>query len=282
MLPGVLLQQAEQSLSMARGGIGSGGSYGIGIENTGTLVSTSNGAINLRGTSGPSNQEGILINTNGVVTTTVSAPITLRALSDILIQTSGSVSAQGLGDVSLIADNSIRLETTSIVTANTGNLTLIVDNRFPTPPGMGLGAFILNAGATLTAGGQLCIYTARRSQNIINELVNGVPFIPGAFNVNTLIETWAAYFPNGGYGGLAFNFYYKEGTPVLGPVYFNNVAANLVQLPALLPIIKPPRIPLYFPNYHFQVCEGKVCAPTLSPYGSFIFEDALWWIGLDR
>ena len=262
------------------GGTGGGGNYGIAIENTGSQVTSSSGELFLTGSSGASTQEGILINSNGVVTSAGSRPITLRTFSDIVVQTNGSITAQGSGNLLLDASENIHLETSSLVSTNTGNLTLVVDSRFPAPPNIGSGAFIIDAGATLTSGGELRLYTARQSQNSISELINGLAFFPGAFNVNTLAETWSTYFPGGLYGGLSFNFYYKD--PILPPItrnVYQNIAANLVQLPALLPNIMPQRVPFVFPNYHFQVCEEEICAPTFSPYGSFIFEDDLWWIG---
>lgn len=262
------------------GGDGSGGNYGIVIENTGSQVNSSAGEIFLIGSSGSSTQEGILINTSGAVTSAGSRPITLSTFSDIVIQTNGSVTAQGSGDLLLNATDNIRLETTSLVSTNTGNLTLVVDSRFPAPPNIGTGSFIIESGATLTGGGEVRIYTARQAQNSINELINGLAFVPNPFNTNTPTETWSTYFPQGTYGGLAFNIYYKEvGLPAFTATFYRNIAANLVQLSDLLPNLKSKQRPFAFPSYHFQVCEEELCAPTFSPYGSFIFEDDLWWIG---
>jgi hypothetical protein len=63
------------------------------------------------------------------------------------------------------------------------------------------------------------------------------------------------------------------------------VVANLGQLEDLLPVINVLRTPYHSLNYHFQLCvqmsarnqKWIVCDPVLSPYGSFIFEDDLYW-----
>ena len=171
-----------------------------------------------------------------------------------------------------------------------GPLTLVVDNLSPTFPGIGLGAFNLNS--TLTATGELRIYTARQSQNTINDLINGAVFTPGAFDVNTDTEQWRTYFAGGTYEGAAFKFYYKDPivfpsqvnvTPQVARTFFGDVAANLVELAEILPTFQSLRAPRHFPNYHFKVCleeqQDRKCSPNFSPYGSFIFEDSVWWIG---
>ena len=165
-----------------------------------------------------------------------------------------------------------------IVNSN-GPLTLVVDNLFPSSPKIGPGGFFLNS--NLSATGELRIYTARRTQNSINDLINGAVFIPGPFNVDTATEQWQTYFPGGIYGGGSFTIYYKEPNNT----FYNLIAANLVQLADLLPIMETQRLPFTFPNYHFQLCEKvrskKICAPTFSPFGSFIFEDDVYWIGTE-
>jgi hypothetical protein len=64
------------------------------------------------------------------------------------------------------------------------------------------------------------------------------------------------------------------------------VVANLGQLEDLLPVINVLRTPYHSLNYHFQLRvqintraqTWSVCDPIFSPYGSFIFEDNLYWI----
>jgi hypothetical protein len=171
-------------------------------------------------------------------------------------------------------------------------LTLVVDNNFPTAPNVGPGQFVLDAGGLVTAGmnTEVRIYTARRSQNTIDEMINGAMFTPGAFGVDTATEQWKVYYPGGTYGGDAFNLYYKEpqiippAPPIPTPsglpaaeqrVFFNLEAANFVELPYILPVLNLANW------YHFRVCDRFHCDPTFSPYGSFIFEDGVYWIGTE-
>ena len=214
-------------------------------------------------------------------------------------QMSGTISSSTM---QLLAGRNINITSAAgdaqIVNEN-GPLTLVVDNLFPAFPNLGPGAFNLNS--TLTATGGLRIYTARQSQNTVNDLINGTVFIPGAFDVDTDTEQWRIYFAGGTYEGADFKFYYKDPivlppppnnnpqqptiTPKVARMFFGDIAANFVELAELLPILQSLRAPRLFPNYQFKVClkleKGKEreCAPDFSPYGSFIFEDDVWWIG---
>ncbi|HEX2582727.1 MAG TPA: hypothetical protein VHL30_01275, partial [Chlamydiales bacterium] len=142
----------------------------------------------------------------------------------------------------------------------------------------------------LSAGGstELRIYTARRPQNTIDAPINGVTFVPGSFAVDSATEQWGIYYSGGVYFvGTPFTIYYKEPQAIPPPIPFPNVVANLGQLEDLLPVINILRTPYRCLNYHFQLCvqmhisgeTWNVCDPIFSPYGSFILEDNLYWIG---
>lgn len=228
--------------------------------------------------------------------------------SDLTVVAGGSISLSGfttystpapIGNIYLVAGQNVSIGNSSQVTVNgvvNSSLNIVVDNNFPFSPGIGPGQFNLAAGGVVTAAGEtpVRIWTARRSQNIINNTINSTTFVPGPFDVNTNTEQWSTYFSAGSYLNTSFKIYYKE--PILSSVaapfqqvafpknqFFNDIAANLVQLSDLLPVLKMP--PLWrdrFPSYHFQICDKerdwKVCDPVFSPYGSFIFEDHLYWI----
>ncbi|MCP5504165.1 MAG: filamentous hemagglutinin N-terminal domain-containing protein [Chlamydiales bacterium] len=282
--------------SISVNGVGSetgpNNSYGVLIQDSGTTLSAQTGPITIKGTGRGSTKEGVVVSNSGSVVSTGNAPITIQTFSDILIQSNGSVEAQGGGDLFLIAADNITIESTGSVKTNAGNLFVVVDNKFPKFPNLGGSSFTLEPGAILSSGGELRIYTSRRSQNSINELINGAAFIPAARGKNTKTETWSTYFFDGKYGGAPFNIYYKE--PIIFAstfrMFYENIAANLTELSDLLPNLKSARIPFSFPSYHFALCNEErwakwkhlkkrwICDPTLSPYGSFIFEDALWWI----
>ena len=100
-----------------------------------------------------------------------------------------------------------------------GDVTLVTDNLFPVSPLIGPGFFAINS--TVSASGELRIYTATRSQNQINDLINGSPFTPGTLFVDSNQEIWATYYPGGGYGGGPFTIYYKNSTiepPIVPPI----------------------------------------------------------------
>ncbi|MGB8088779.1 MAG: hypothetical protein WCE84_05210, partial [Candidatus Rhabdochlamydia sp.] len=100
-----------------------------------------------------------------------------------------------------------------------GDITLVTDNLFPVSPLIGPGFFSINS--TVSTSGELRIYTATRSQNQINDLINGSPFTPGTLFVDSNQEIWATYYPGGGYGGGPFTIYYKNSTiepPIVPPI----------------------------------------------------------------
>jgi hypothetical protein len=87
------------------------------------------------------------------------------------------------------------------------------------------------------------IYTAIRSQNQINGLINGAPFIPGALFVNTNEEMWATYYPGGAYGGGPFTIYYKDGALEAIEEIFMFAVANSefnAEYSDILPVVNPP------------------------------------------
>lgn len=118
-----------------------------------------------------------------------------------------------------------------------GNVTLVTDNLFPTAPLIGPGFFSINS--TLSSSGQLRIYTAMRSQNQINDLINNSPFIPGTLFVDTNEEMWATYYPGGNYGGGPFTIYYKDGTIEAIEDTFQ-FSVDQAELSDLLPMVSPP------------------------------------------
>ncbi len=96
----------------------------------------------------------------------------------------------------------------------TGSLTLVVDNDFPTSPGIGPGLFELSATGSVgrLGAGPLRIFTAKRSQNLISGIsnVNGTTFTPGTLFVDSATEQWETYFPSS-FGGSPFTIFYKDG-----------------------------------------------------------------------
>jgi hypothetical protein len=206
------------------------------------------------------------------------------------------------GNILLIADYDIILNSNPIAQAQIDNLgagtaTLVVDDLYRTPCLRGTGQFILSADSLIqTNGGQLRVYTVQPSQNAILELMNGIPYIPGPFAVNTSTETWTTYYPSGPYGGQPFNLYYKvpcelPNPDVIAPNPIYELAIDNSQLVPLLPYF----LPLRYQNYpyhpmicieerlddkwrlirHFVKVTRRDCEPTFERSRSEIFENFL-------
>ncbi len=136
----------------------------------------------------------------------------VNASNPAYLQVSNVASANAL---QVIANQSIEVGSQSYIEhQGTGDLTLVVDNAFPTAPDSGPGAFIINANAHVgrLGGGSLRIFTADRAQNTaagINNF-NGQTFVPGPLFVNSQTERWGIYFPNAFIGSNNYAFFYKN------------------------------------------------------------------------
>lgn len=128
-------------------------------------------------------------------------------------------------DLTLIANQDIVLHQNAVVETAHGTLTFVVDNANPTSPEIGSGRLIIDAGAIVHSGGALRLFTARRSQNQINAPLNGVPFVPGPYLVNSSTEQWGTYYPSS-FGGFPFTIFYKDAIPP----YINLYAQIYTQL----------------------------------------------------
>ena len=120
-----------------------------------------------------------------------------------------------IGDVRLLAGDSITLTSSAsgnpdISSSGTG-LHIVVDNNFSTPPDIGLGGLSMDSSSVIhTLGGTpLYIYTATRDQNVIDGLIQGMPFVQGAEYIDTATEMWATYYPFT-VGGVPYTIFYKD------------------------------------------------------------------------
>lgn len=154
--------------------------------------------------------------------------ISLRGIS---IARPGSI-LNGAEDLTLSAGSNIEINAFGQVeSAGVGNVTLIVDQLFPVSPGIGLGEFDLSSMGTISGGGTVRIFTARREQNIVlgTGNLNGATFVPGPLLVDTSTEQWAAYYPSD-LGGTPFTIFYKEGTVIPEPVGPTALALEILSL----------------------------------------------------
>ncbi len=155
----------------------------------------------------------------GIVSFSPSPPMSVTAGRDItLIGT--NITALGaifnFGDIQVIAGRNLTvLDWGAIGSAvSGGQVVLVCDNDYPSPPGIGPGAFTTGANAFIGAAGfgipnDVRIFTSRRSLNSINSQLNGVPFVPGPYLTDTADERWGVYYFDSYYAG-SFVLFYKE------------------------------------------------------------------------
>lgn len=141
--------------------------------------------------------------TNLLTITSITGNITVDPFHNITV-TNGVTTG---GNVFMIAQNDIDMTASGFITAG-GSVELVADNQAPTPPLIGPGGFHMDALATITSGSTLRIFTARPTQNAINGLLNGAPFIAGTFFIDSATEIWCTYFPSA-LSGTPYTIFYK-------------------------------------------------------------------------
>jgi filamentous hemagglutinin family protein len=154
---------------------------------------------------------------------TFSGPI-IDPIGGSIILTGAASIVVGPGPVSelrLIAGRNIELQSplSTIQNLSAGDLTLVVDNQFPSPPLLGNGRFLSVAGSTVfsndgMADGPLRIFSSGQSLNSIQGTLNSLAFIPGTLFIDTAQEQWATYYPSA-FGGIPFTIFYKEAESIL-------------------------------------------------------------------
>jgi filamentous hemagglutinin family protein len=138
----------------------------------------------------------------------------MNAGMSIFATTNSLIFNQGAGPLTAVANVDIYLTQNSSVLSTSGDLTLVVDNAYPSSPGIGPGKIVKQATATIaTTGGAVRIFTARQPQNQIAGNINGTLFVPGVQFVDTNLEQWLTYFPSL-FGGVPFTIFYKDPSAV--------------------------------------------------------------------
>ena len=152
-------------------------------------------------------------------------PLTVQANRNLDVSNDSFLRNSG-GLLEAIAGVNINLNDQAFIENQTGNnINLVVDNLFPTAPGIGPGAFVLSPNATVTTTGQVRIFTARQSQNNIQGLVNGGAFVPGPLYKDIAPEKWGVYYSSSFFhSGSPFTIFYKYGLlspQVVGQTFIN-------------------------------------------------------------
>lgn len=124
--------------------------------------------------------------------------------NNVLIQsTSGNILMKSVNNI--VAAGSGAIQTGS------GSLTMVVDNLFPTPPGVGSGIFSIPQVNLSTGGSLLRLYAGLYGSGTFPAFINGT-----LYYVGSPLEQTHIYYP-GGSGGIPFEVYYKTG-PGISPI----------------------------------------------------------------
>lgn len=222
------------------------------VINDATVQCTASGDVTATVSSG-----SLAIRENGILQTTGTGALSCDINNNISLiagANAATISINNGGssaDISLKAGQSISFLSpgvgdATLTNTGSGNVTLVCDNLFPTSPDFGTTGFIFNS--VITTNGELRIYTVSPILNTINDPINGQNFVAGAFLVDSPTEQYGVYFPDGTYGGQAFNFYYKitpEEVMATEDVAINSLQLTQAQLTDLLPTLYNTSIMLF-------------------------------------
>lgn len=157
-----------------------------------------------------------------VTLTSTSGNITVDPYRDILLTSGVNGGVSTGGSILLVADRNIVMSGNTAQISGGQDVTLVVDNYFPTAPLLGTGSFSKTAANTITAG-QLRIFTSQQVLNSFPGTLNGAVFVPGTLYVNTNQERWGVYYFNPFFGGAGFTIFYKDFVP--GPLVYESQLA---------------------------------------------------------
>jgi len=175
-----------------------------------------------------------IIAQGGASTVTAGDNITIQGVTSPAGSYASGIMQQSAAPLQVIAGGDMIIGDGCII-QSIDQLALVVDNDFPTFPGIGPGRFRLQAGGivetTLKTGIQ--IFTARQSQNTIQgTLISGgspvTGFTPGPLFANIPPERWGVYYPNSFlYPNQIFTIFYKDSLQGVTPVG-NAVVGELI------------------------------------------------------
>lgn len=104
----------------------------------------------------------------------------------------------------------------AFISSTGSHVDLVVDNLFPSPPGIGPGSFNMDSTSIISSlTDYIRVYTALQGQNNIDPaaqfIQGGVTyfFTPGTLYANSLTEQWCTYYPDGTQG-IPFRIFYKD------------------------------------------------------------------------
>lgn len=151
--------------------------------------------------------------------------LTVSAAGSIYLNQNAFIENQ-IDDLLMIAGNEVYIKNGSkIENKSSGDLTIVVDDDYPTPPTMGHGHFIFDGSSSIiTSSGKVRIFTVSRDFDQVSGNINGSPYVPGPRFIDSNQEVWDAYYPDSFFGGPGFTIFYKNNETIkvvsLGTVAF--------------------------------------------------------------
>lgn len=213
----------------------------------------------------------ILIDGAPTTVTSTSGFIDMTAGHDISIlenvsSTTGNISTLASNDTyvtssqvttsgSILMITGVDMFLTGAFISSTGShVDLVVDNLFPTPPGIGPGSFNMDAASIINSDTDyIRVYTALQGQNNIDpgaQFINaGVPyfFTPGQLYVDSLNEMWCTYYPDGTLG-VPFRIFYKDCLQEITEVA-ENIVSQFLYMQLNFPFEYPDFLETYYIKY---------------------------------
>lgn len=155
----------------------------------------------------------------GITCFAPSPPMTVTAARDITLSGTDFTALGAIvnfADITVIAGRNLTILDFAAIgaAANGSQINLVCDNSYPSPPGIGPGAFITGSNAIVGAASfgfanNVRIFTSQRANNSINSLLNAAVYIPGPYLTDTANERWGIYYYDSYYAG-SFVLFYKE------------------------------------------------------------------------
>lgn len=170
---------------------------------------------------------GTEMSPSGVVSFVPSPLVSVTAGGDMTLSGSNVTALAGIinfGEVTAIAGRNITVnDWAAIASAVIGSqVTLVCDNDYPSPPGIGTGGFVTGpnafiGGAAFGFPNTVRIFTARRALNSINSQLNGVNVDFGPYLTDTANERWGVYYFDP-YYAASYVLFYKESEAIFTSV----------------------------------------------------------------
>lgn len=151
------------------------GSMGAGDGSTGISI-TAGGAISIGASASLSNPAGA----NTPIT--LSAGTNISLASGITIQADGAILLKANQNITAVTSGTIKT-----IAPSANDVTLVVDNQFPSSPNFGNGAFTFPSGFTLStpSGGKVLLYASKPGINTFPSTINGEAYTAGSFSGST-------------------------------------------------------------------------------------------------